>query len=173
MNPTEAVVYLEAILEDTLEPDDERDVKRREAVKLAIDVLKSYPPPRKGERYQVSGPAAAYNVVKHLARKRKEHLVGLYLDAQNGLIRRTTLSVGGLNTTRTHPREILLPAIKARAMGFILAHNHPSGSKTPSQEDVDFTRSVKRAADLVGIPLYDHLIVADGWFVSLKEKGLL
>ncbi|MBI4032753.1 hypothetical protein HY374_03545 [Candidatus Berkelbacteria bacterium] len=81
--------------------------------------------------------------------------------------------IGSLNTTRTHPREILQPAIVCSALGFILVHNHPSGSLTPSQDDVDFTRAVKRASEIIGIGLYDHLIVSEHGYVSLKEKGLL
>jgi len=129
--------------------------------------------PKDDERPALSGPREAYHQVRDLRKARKEHLVALYLDAQNHLICRETVSVGSLNTTRTHPREILQPAIACSALGFILVHNHPSGSLTPSQDDVDFTRAVKRASEIIGIGLYDHLIVSEGGYVSLKEKGLL
>jgi len=129
--------------------------------------------PKDDERPALSSPRQAYAQVRDLARARKEHLVALYVDAQNHLICRETVSVGSLNTTRTHPREILQPAISCSALGFILVHNHPSGSLTPSQDDVDFTRAVKRASEIIGIGLYDHLIVSVNGFVSLKEKGLL
>jgi len=108
-----------------------------------------------------------------LRRARKEHLVALYLDAQNRLLAKETITIGSLNTTRTHPREILYPAIQHLALGFVLVHNHPSGSLTPSVDDVEFTRSVRRAGEMIGIELYDHLIVSARGFVSLKEKGLL
>lgn len=122
---------------------------------------------------RVSSPREAFAQVRDLARAKKEHLVGLYLDAQNCLIRRETLSIGTLNTTRTHPREVLQPAIAWHALGFILVHNHPSGSLVPSRDDVEFTRAMRRAAEIMGIDLYDHLIVSSEGFVSLKEKGLL
>ena len=121
----------------------------------------------------VSSPAEAYALVRDLKSARKEHLVALYLDAQNRLICRETVSIGSLNTTRTHPREVLQPAIVNSALAFILAHNHPSGSLDASRDDVEFTRTMARAGDLVGISLYDHLIVSSKGFVSLKEKGLL
>jgi len=121
----------------------------------------------------LSSPREAYRQVKDLRKAKKEHLVALYLDAQNRLICRETVSIGSLNTTRTHPREILQPAIACSALGFILVHNHPSGSLTPSQDDVDFTRAVKRASEIIGIGLYDHLIVSESGYVSLKEKGLV
>lgn len=122
---------------------------------------------------RVSSPAEAYTLVRDLRGARKEHLVALYLDAQNRLITRETVSIGSLNTTRTHPREVLQPAIVHSALAFILVHNHPSGSLDPSRDDVEFTRTMSRAGDLIGINLYDHLIVSSKGFVSLKEKGLL
>ena len=94
-------------------------------------------------------------------------------DAQNGLLSQETISIGSLNTTRTHPREILYPAVQHLALGFILAHNHPSGCPEPSPEDVEFTRAVRRAGELMGIELYDHLIVAGDGYTSLRERGLL
>jgi len=123
------------------------------------------------ERPRVTRPREAWRLTRELGHAKKEHLVGLYLDAQNGLIHRETISVGSLNTTRTHPREILYPAIAHLALGFILVHNHPSGSLDPSDEDVAFTRGVHRAAETIGIELYDHLIVAAGGFTSLRERG--
>ncbi|MBI4168492.1 MAG: DNA repair protein RadC [Acidobacteria bacterium] len=122
---------------------------------------------------RVSSPAEAYALVRDLRKARKEHLVALYVDSQNRLIARETVSVGSLNTTRTHPREVLQPAIINSALAFILAHNHPSGSLDPSRDDVEFTRTMSRAGELMGISLYDHLIVSPRGFVSLKEKGLL
>jgi len=97
----------------------------------------------------------------------------VYLDAQNRLITRETVSIGSLNTTRTHPREVLQPAIVNSALAFILVHNHPSGSLDPSRDDVEFTRTMARAGELMGINLYDHIIVSSRGFVSLKERGLL
>jgi len=129
--------------------------------------------PRDEERPSMSSPREAFSQVRDLRRARKEHLVALYLDAQNHLIARETISIGSLNTTRTHPREILQPAIACSALGFILAHNHPSGSLKPSQDDIDFTRAIKRACEIIGIGLYDHLIIGESGFLSLKEEGLL
>ena len=123
------------------------------------------------DRPRLVRPLDVFKFVSDIKGLRKEHLVGLYLDAQNGLIHRETISIGSLNTTRTHPREILYPAIEHTAMGFILAHNHPSGSLDPSDEDIAFSRAVHRAGETVGIELYDHLIVSTGGYVSLRERG--
>ena len=121
---------------------------------------------------RVSSPADAYALVRDLKAARKEHLVALYLDAQNRLIARETVSIGSLNTTRTHPREVLQPAIVNSALAFVLVHNHPSGSLDASRDDVEFTRTIARAGELMGLSLYAHLIISRRGFVSLKEKGL-
>jgi len=142
-------------------------------VKAAFELGRRAFQPRREEDVVVSGPKDAHRQVRELARARKEHLVALYLDAQNHLLARETVSVGSLNTTRTHPREIFQPAVALSAMGVILAHNHPSGSLAASQEDVDFTRAIRRAGEILGIGLYDHIIVSSKGFVSLKEKGLM
>ena len=142
-------------------------------LKAAFELGRRAFAPKDDDRPSLSSPKQAWSQVKDLGRARKEHLVALYLDAQNHLIGRETISIGSLNTTRTHPREILQPAIACSALNFILAHNHPSGSLTPSQDDVDFTRAIQRASEIIGIGLYDHIIVSSKGFVSLKEKGLL
>jgi DNA repair protein RadC len=128
---------------------------------------------RPASEFRVSSPREAHDLVRDLKRARKEHLVALYLDSQNYLIQRETISIGSLNTTRTHPREILQPAILHSALSFVLAHNHPSGSLEPSRDDLDFTRSIARAAELIGISLADHLIVSPRGYLSLKERGIL
>jgi DNA repair protein RadC len=153
----------------------ERSISRVGALRLAaaLELHRRFRAEETASRPRLTKPREVYDQVKDIANLRKEHLVGLYLDAQNGLLHRETLSVGSLNTTRTHPREILHPAIQHLAVGFILAHQHPSGGLDPSPEDLEFTRSVQRAGELMGIELYDHVIVAASGFVSMRETGLL
>ena len=124
-------------------------------------------------RIRLSRPLDVFRQLRRLGQAKKEHLVGLYLDSQNGLLHRETISIGTLNTTRSHPREILYPAITHLALGFILAHNHPSGCLDPSPEDIEFTRSVKRAGELMGVELYDHLIIGRAGYTSIRQRGLL
>jgi DNA repair protein RadC len=125
------------------------------------------------DKPRISCPREVFERVRHLGRARKEHLVGLYLDAQNLLVHQETISIGSLNTTRTHPREILYPAVVHLALGFILVHNHPSGCLDPSPEDVEFTHAIKRAGELMGIEMYDHVIVARRGYTSMRERGTL
>ena len=142
-------------------------------VAAAIELHRRLSAQENQTRPKLTKPREVYDQVKDIAGLRKEHLVGLYLDAQNGLVHRETLSVGSLNTTRTHPREILYPAIEHAALGFLLTHNHPSGCVEPSPEDVEFTRSVKRAGEIMGIELYDHVIVSVSGHASMRELGML
>lgn len=128
---------------------------------------------REDEINKITKPQDVYREFKELRKVKKEHLCALYMNAQNQIIRKETISVGSLNTTRTHPREILHPAIANLALGFILVHNHPGGSLNASNDDIEFTKTIKKAADLMGIEFYDHVIIADGGYLSLKENGVL
>jgi DNA repair protein RadC len=83
------------------------------------------------------------------------------------------ISIGGLNSSVVHPREVFCTAIKKSACSVIAVHNHPSGNPAPSQSDIDITRRLMEAGDLLGIKVLDHLIIGDGVYVSLKETMLL
>lgn len=130
---------------------------------------------QKPERGRIGSPADAYLLLRRkLARARQEKLIAIYLDAQNRMIGSpVVISVGALNTTRTQPRELLAPAIKRAAASIIIAHNHPSGSLEPSNDDIAFTRTMIAAAELMGFTLYDHLIISRKGYISLRDKGHL
>lgn len=102
----------------------------------------------------------------------KEIFVILYLDARNNLIKKK-ISVGTLNATLVHPREVFKEAIQASAAEIIIAHNHPSGDPTASPEDVALTRRLIEAAKIIGIELLDHIVVTKDKFSSLKEQNLI
>jgi len=101
----------------------------------------------------------------------REHIYALLLNTKNVLISAELVSIGSLNATIIHPREILKPAITASAASIILVHNHPTGDPTPSSEDVSFTRRFARCGKLIGIELLDHIVIGNGRFYSLKEQG--
>lgn len=119
----------------------------------------------------VETPSAAAAILKYLKLMDREHLVALHLNARNELISTETVSIGSLTAALVSPREVFKGAILANAAGIILAHNHPSGSQEPSPEDKETTKRIARAGDLMGIPLLDHLIVADSGFYSFRERG--
>jgi DNA repair protein RadC len=95
----------------------------------------------------------------------------LILDSQNGLVREVELTSGTLNASLVHPREVYKAAIDHRAASIIVVHNHPSGNKEPSREDLEITRQLKEAGKIVGIPLHDHIITAGNDHSSLAERG--
>lgn len=102
----------------------------------------------------------------------REHFLCCHLDVKNRLLSRETVSIGHLSSALVHPREVLKGAILANAAAIVLAHNHPSGAPEPSREDLELTRRLVRAGELVGIPVLDHVVIAEGGHCSLAERGL-
>lgn len=103
----------------------------------------------------------------------REILCVLCLNVKNEIIAFHRCHVGSLNASIIHPREIYKTAILNNASSIIIAHNHPSGNTAPSSEDIDVTKRIEHAGDILGIPLLDHLIIGDNQFLSLNEKGFL
>jgi DNA repair protein RadC len=102
----------------------------------------------------------------------KEHFYALLLNTKNVVIAVELISIGSLNASIVHPREILKPAIAVSAGSIVLVHNHPTGNPSPSREDIEFTRRFAKCGELIGIEMLDHVIIGDnGQFVSLKEGG--
>ncbi|WCK56879.1 DNA repair protein RadC [Aneurinibacillus sp. Ricciae_BoGa-3] len=101
----------------------------------------------------------------------QEHFVCLYLNTKNQLIGRTTVFIGSLNSSIVHPREVFKEAIRKSSASVVCLHNHPSGDPTPSREDVEVTHRLQEAGRILGIDVLDHVIIGDGRFYSLKEKG--
>jgi DNA repair protein RadC len=103
--------------------------------------------------------------------ERKERFTALYLDAKNRLLGQETVSVGILDSSHAHPREIFQGAIASGAKSLIVAHNHPSGDASPSKEDREVTKRLREAGKILGIELLDHIIVGDTDCVSMREEG--
>jgi DNA repair protein RadC len=103
----------------------------------------------------------------------REQFRALLLNTKHQLIGREVISIGTLNSSMVHPRELFKNAIKRSAAAMILVHNHPSGDPAPSQEDIGITKRLLEAGGIIGIEILDHLIVGDNRFVSLKAKGLM
>ena len=103
--------------------------------------------------------------------KKQEHFLCMTLDGANRLIQRRIVSVGILNASLVHPREVFADVITDRAAGIIVAHNHPSGTTTPSPEDIQTTKRLKEVAELLGIGFYDHLIVTADDYRSILSSA--
>ena len=110
---------------------------------------------------------------KSIGRETKEHFMLLCLDSRHNLINISEISVGTINASIVHPREVFQTAIKSLATQIILAHNHPSGDPEPSTQDVAITARLCEASRILGIELLDHVVVTSDKFVSLKDRRLL
>ena len=104
---------------------------------------------------------------------RKEVFLALLLDAKNRLIKEVQISEGSLSASIVHPREVFAPVLRESAAGVLFVHNHPSGDPTPSQEDIEITKRLKKVGDIMGVRVLDHIIIGNGEYVSLADRGLL
>lgn len=102
---------------------------------------------------------------------KKEYMKLILLNVKCNVISIENISIGNLNASIVHPREVFLPAIKKSSASVIMVHNHPSGDPTPSNEDINITKRIAEAGKIIGIELVDHIIIGDGRYISLKEKG--
>ncbi len=104
---------------------------------------------------------------------KKEILQIILMDARSGFLGLHTVSSGTLNSNAFHPRDIFEPAIKKSALSFIMGHNHPTGDPTPSVDDVEMTKQMAQAGDVLGIKLVDHVIISQKSYFSFSEQGIL
>lgn len=125
-------------------------------------------------RPQITAPYdAADLLMDYMGQLDREHLVVVLLDTKNRVIGFNTVTIGTINSAPVSSRETFKPALLANATAVIMVHNHPSGDPTPSPEDVTVTRRLMEAGRLLEVEVLDHLVIGDGRFVSLKERGLM
>ena len=123
---------------------------------------------------QISAPDDVRGLLqRQLAFQDREIFCAVILDARNQVLGVNTVSIGSISASIVHPRETFRPAILMGASSIILAHCHPSGDPSPSQDDIELTRRLHQAGEILGIQVLDHLIIADSQFLSLKEAGYL
>ena len=123
---------------------------------------------------QILSPNGAYQMIKEqLEGLDREQFIIACLNTKNEPTNISVVSVGTLNKAIIHPREVFKTAILSNASSIMAFHNHPSGDTTPSDQDIQLTHRLVEAGELLGIKLLDHLIIGDGSFTSLKEKGYL
>jgi len=128
----------------------------------------------KDERKNIIGsPEDLYDELKYLEYENQENFVVLYLNTKNQVIKRQVIFVGSLNASIVHPREVFREAIKLSSASIAVAHNHPSGDSSPSQEDLLVTKRLVEAGKVVGCEVLDHIIIGRNNFISLKEKGYI
>ncbi len=127
-----------------------------------------------GERYQVRTPEDIAVVMQEYFRdKAHEEFLIICLDTANTVTSIVQISIGGLAASIVEPRAVFGAAINAYAASLILCHAHPSGNPEPSREDIRITRQLAECGKLLGIPVRDHLIIAENTYTSLAERGLI
>jgi len=114
----------------------------------------------------INSPEKAVEQLEFIRNKKQEHFVLLTLDGARRLINCRVITIGTLNSSLVHPREVFSPAIEDRAASIIIAHNHPSGMLDISEQDKEVTKRIRQAGELLGIKLDDHIIIAGDGFVS-------
>ncbi len=125
------------------------------------------------DKLTIRSPEDVVMAVKNkLKGKKKEHFVALSLDTRNHLIDIHTISIGSLDSSIVHPREVFKEAIACSAASVIFVHNHPSGDPSPSEDDIRLTRRLAEVGDIMGIEVLDHIIVCDTSYSSMKSKGI-
>ena len=125
------------------------------------------------EGIKIETPVDVLPLVRHYGDRRQEHFLCISLNGANEVITTRVVSVGLVNKTQVHPREVFAEPITDRASAVILAHNHPSGNLSPSKEDLQITRQLKEAGETLGITVLDHIIFSQKGHYSFLEQGEL
>jgi DNA repair protein RadC len=142
-------------------------------IKAAFELANRLEDPETGDKPLVKTPEEVMNLVRsRLKGKKKEYFLALLLNTRNQLIKVAEISIGSLDTSIVHPREVFKEAISASAASAIFVHNHPSGDPTASEDDIKLTKRLAEAGEIVGIDVLDHIIIGDKNYISLKREGL-
>jgi DNA repair protein RadC len=143
-------------------------------IKAALEVgkrLEEYS--NEGKKITIKSPEDVVKAVKNkLKGKKREHFLALSLDTRNHLINIHMISIGSLDSSVVHPREVFKEAISSSAASVIFVHNHPSGDPTPSEDDIKLTRRLFEVGEITGIEVLDHIVICDKAYLSMKSKGL-
>ncbi len=140
-------------------------------VKLFQAISEKYALVKIPKKIPLASPQAVTSYLREkLGREKREHFVILSLDARNNLININNVSIGTLNSSLVHPREVFKPAINHSAVQVIIAHNHPSGDPEPSENDIDITKTLVEAGEILGIKVVDHIILTKFDHLSLQNK---
>lgn len=125
-------------------------------------------------KFKVNGPASiAHYYMEKLRYLDREYFKVVFLNTKNIIIEESTISIGTVNYAVIRPREIFIEALSYGAVFVILMHNHPSGDPTPSKEDIEITKTIIKAGQIIGIKVLDHIIFGNGEYISLKQEKLV
>ncbi|HKL58139.1 MAG TPA: DNA repair protein RadC [Sphaerochaeta sp.] len=124
------------------------------------------------KKRQISTPGDIYPLISHYAGRMQEHFLSIALNGAHEVLSVNVCSIGLVNRTLVHPREVFVEAVRQRATAILVAHNHPSGNLEPSVEDRDVTRRLRQAGDIIGIKVLDHLIFGEEGYFSMLEGNV-
>jgi DNA repair protein RadC len=148
-------------------------VAKAAQIKAALELGHRLPHEDHEERQVVNSPQDAAQLVEHdMSVLEQEHLRVILLDTRNRVLGIVEIYKGSVNSSQIHVGEIFKAAIRRNAPALIVVHNHPSGDPTPSPDDIVVTRAIVQAGKLVDVDVLDHMIIGQGRWVSLKERGL-
>ena len=125
------------------------------------------------EGAKIQTPADLLPHVRHYTDRKQEHFLCASINGANEILNIRVVSIGLIDRTPVHPREVFADAVTDRASAIIVAHNHPAGSLDPSPADIDTTKQIKQAGEIVGIELLDHIIFNRSGYYSFLEEGCL
>jgi DNA repair protein RadC len=127
----------------------------------------------KPEGVKITTPADILPLIRHFADRKQEHFLSITVNGANEVLNVRVVSIGLVDRTPVHPREVFADVVADRASGIIVAHNHPAGSLEPSSSDVETTRQLRHAGEIMGIQLLDHIIFNRSGYFSFLESGRL
>lgn len=127
----------------------------------------------KPEGLKITFPVDILPLIQHYSDRKQEHFLGISVNGANEVMNIRVITIGLVNKTQIHPREVFADALADRASAIIVAHNHPSGSLQPSPEDIRITGQLKEAGSILGVPLLDHIIFSSRGYYSLAEHSEL
>jgi DNA repair protein RadC len=160
---------------DKIEYDELRNIKGIGEVK-ACQILSSFELARRyfGKKdVKITFPEDVLPFVRDFRDKKQEHFICISLNGANEIIKHRVITIGQMNFNHVHPRDIFSDILMDHAASVILVHNHPNGNAEPSKDDVELTKKLIQAGELLGIKIHDHIIVSKNGYTSMKEQGLI
>lgn len=143
-------------------------------IKAALELSKRISSYKKQRTVNITSPwDVSQYIMEEMRYLKQEHFGIIMMNTKNEILKFLKITVGTLNASLVHPREVFSEPIKCKSASIILVHNHPSGDPTPSKEDIDTTKRLIESGNILGIKILDHVIIGDGKYISLKEKEII
>jgi DNA repair protein RadC len=142
-------------------------------ISACFELSRRYPVKEEAAAHKITRPEDALPLLREISNKKQEYFICITMNGAGEVIGNRIITVGLLNHSLVHPREVFADAITDRAASIICVHNHPSGTLEPSPQDLEVTRQLTEAGAILGIRLLDHLIVTKDGHLSMKERGYL